>query len=108
MTRFDFLFAGKIWFAFFGEGRDAFAVVVRIAELALEIAFEIELLLEPREPALAHRHLDRRIAACRSDRKTLGELFRFCLQLVVLHAAPDEAPRFRLFGGERFAGQREA
>src|SRR5690242_8720544 len=89
-------FSRKVRFAFFAEGGDAFAVIVGSAEFALQIAFEIELLLEPRKPAFAHRHFDRSIATRRSDREARSKLLRFCVQFGVIHTPPNEAPRFRL------------
>ena len=90
------LSAGELRVALFGEGSDAFRIVLRAAELALEIALLLQRLLERPAP----RFVDRLLGPCKTARRCDGELLRervdCLLEFVVFNAAPDQAPLRRL------------
>src|SRR5690349_20796813 len=77
------------------ERGDAFDVIRRRTELALKIAFEIELLVESPVRARADRFLDRDDRARRLLRELGGQLRGRLLQLGIVDDAPHDAPRLR-------------
>src|SRR5512132_756520 len=89
------------------ESGDAFAIVRAVAERALQVALEIELLLERVAGGCMQRTLDRREAARRRLRELREQRVDRCPQLGVLDAFPDQSPRGRVFGGQLVAKQRE-
>src|SRR5262245_30139998 len=98
------LFAGELRVALFGERGDAFRIVLRTAELALEIAFRIERLLERAAPRLVDRLLGPRQATRRCKRQLLRERVDRLLELSVFNATPDQTPLRRLLR-RQFVGQ---
>src|SRR6185436_5075597 len=102
------LAAGEFWIALFGEGSDAFRVVLRTAELALEVAFLIERLLERPAPRLVDRLLRARQTARRRKRQLLRERVDRLLELAIFEAAPDQAPLRRLLRRQLVRQQGEA
>src|SRR6185295_17691765 len=93
--------------AFFAEGGDAFPIVVRSSEFALQIALEVELLVEACAPALPHRRLDCGQSLRRSASEAFNQLVGFRLELIVFDDAPDQTPGFSFLRTERLAGQSE-
>src|SRR5690348_7084377 len=108
MTRWGTLPARKFRRALLAKGCDAFLVIARAAELALQVALEIELLVQARGPSLAHGHLDGGVSLCRSRGQARDELVGLARKLIVLDRAPDEAPALRFLRRQRFAGERKA
>src|SRR5262245_57493940 len=90
LMRSPALSAGELRVALFGKGRDAFRIILRPAELALEIAFRIECLLERAAPRFVDRLLGPRQAARRCDRELLRERVDCLFELGVFDTAPDQ------------------
>src|SRR5690349_21324774 len=81
------------------ERRNALTVVGAVAEFALHVALEVELLLQRVAGGCMERALDRRESARRRLRQLGEQSLGRCREIDVIDAFPDETPRDRLLGG---------
>src|SRR3974390_2709641 len=88
--------------------RDALAEVLRVAELALQVTLNVELLLERALAARVDRLFDTGGARSGCASEPRRQLLDDAGEIRVRHAAPDEAPLLCLLGTERIAEQRQA
>src|SRR5580704_444938 len=88
----DTLAASEARRALLGKGRDPFRIVAGAAQLALHVAFDVELLLESVLPTAPQRVL----GGGKSSRGRHGKLTRHGIdrrcKLCVLDALPDQSP----------------
>src|SRR6202047_5008424 len=91
--------------ALLGEGRDPFGVIDAVAELALVVALDVQLLRQRTSQPLVNRLLGSREPAGRGD----GQLPRQTLdhggEFIVFDTTPDQPPGRGLRGGGLRAGQ---
>src|SRR4029077_20203542 len=99
--------SGEARRALFGEGCDPFGVIHAVAELALVVTLDIQLLRQRTSQPLVNRLLGSRQPAGRCG----GELPRQILdrgsEFTVFDATPDQPPGRGLLGAELVAEQRE-
>src|SRR5471032_3704476 len=92
---------------FFLEGGDTLGVVARVTQFTLNVALQIQLLIE----RIVRGSTDSVLDCCDSLGgllcELLGKLQCSALQLLVVDHFPDQSPRFSLFGAHLVASQRE-
>src|SRR5260221_10640509 len=98
--------AGEFRRALFLESHHPFAEILAFCRFALQIAFQIELLLE----GIAGRRIDRALgqpqrSGCLSGQLP-GQRVGFVHEPVVVDAFPDHSPLLRLFGADFFRKHR--
>src|SRR5256714_2146649 len=93
--------------ALFREGGDPFGVIHAVAELALVVALDIQLLRQRASQSLVDRLLGSREPAGRCGGELPGQILDHGGELTVLDATPDKPPGGGLLGAELVAEQRE-
>src|ERR1700724_3501546 len=93
--------------ALFGEGCDPFGVIHAVAELALVVALDIQLLRQRATQPLVDRLLGSRQPAGRCGGELPRQILDHGSEVSVFDAAPDQPPGRGLLGAELVAEQRE-